>query len=281
MADQSLIYNQLTGWPGLALRHWRAKPSELPEYTSSSHMLTIPLEGAAYVESHSPNGTCVKVDRSPGSVCLIPSGQPVALRFDEEVEGATIYLNASYVAKTAADIFETDQIELHELPQCQDSLLEQIGLALLSESKSPQPEGNLYVASLAQTLVMHLLKNYSNHDHRSVPASGGLTGPRLTRAKDFINAHLEGDLTLDAIAAAAGLSAYHCARAFKQTTGLTPQQYLWEQRIERAKRILKNSDLPLTEVAALTGFKNQSHFTTVFRRLTEVTPKVWRDLFSD
>ncbi|HWP54555.1 MAG TPA: helix-turn-helix transcriptional regulator, partial [Pyrinomonadaceae bacterium] len=68
------------------------------------------------------------------------------------------------------------------------------------------------------------------------------------------------------------------ARAFRKSTGLTPQHYLMERRIERAKQLLSDDGLPIVEVSLRTGFKNQSHFTTLFRKFTNVTPKVWRDL---
>jgi AraC family transcriptional regulator len=58
---------------------------------------------------------------------------------------------------------------------------------------------------------------------------------------------------------------------------LTPQQYLMQRRVERAKDLLARNDLPIVEVSAQVGFKNQSHFTTFFRRYTAMTPKVWRD----
>jgi AraC family transcriptional regulator len=74
------------------------------------------------------------------------------------------------------------------------------------------------------------------------------------------------------------LSQYHFARAFRKSTGLTPQQYLMQQRIERAKQLLASEDLPLVEISLRAGFKNQSHFTTLFRKFTKLTPKTWREM---
>jgi AraC family transcriptional regulator len=96
--------------------------------------------------------------------------------------------------------------------------------------------------------------------------------------REFINENLDEDLSLAEIAAVADLSQYHFARAFRKTTGLTPQQYLMRQRIERAKELLAKDDLPLVEVSLRAGFKNQSHFTTLFRKFTKLTPKTWREL---
>jgi len=109
-------------------------------------------------------------------------------------------------------------------------------------------------------------------------ANGGLSGYKLRLVKEFIDAHLEDDLGLAEIAAVANLSQFHFARAFRKSTGLTPQHYLMERRIERAKQLLAKDELPIVEISLLTGFKNQSHFTTLFRRFTNSTPKTWRDL---
>ena len=107
---------------------------------------------------------------------------------------------------------------------------------------------------------------------------GGLPGYKLRRVAEFIDNNLGEELTIEAIAEVAGLSQFHFARVFRQTTGSTPQQYVKQKRIENAKHLLTVSDLPLVEVSMRTGFKNQSHFTTLFRKLTNFTPRIWREL---
>jgi len=104
-----------------------------------------------------------------------------------------------------------------------------------------------------------------------------LPGYKLRRVKEFISEKIEEDLSLAEIAAIAGLSQFHFARAFRKSTGLTPQQFLMERRIERAKELLAKNDLPIVEVSLRTGFKNQSHFTSLFRKFTSFTPKTWRE----
>jgi AraC family transcriptional regulator len=156
-------------------------------------------------------------------------------------------------------------------------LIRQIGLALLREALTSEPVGRLYAESLTQTLALHLVRHYSVSRRAPEMFRGGLSGYKLGRAKDFINEHLEQDLTLAGIAESVGLSQFHFARAFKLTTNITPQRYLTERRVERAKQLLSESDLPLVEISAQVGFKSQSHFTTLFRRFTGTTPKTWRE----
>ncbi|WP_256478965.1 helix-turn-helix transcriptional regulator [Chroococcidiopsis sp. CCMEE 29] len=73
-----------------------------------------------------------------------------------------------------------------------------------------------------------------------------------------------------------GMSQYYFCHLFKRSMGVTPYQYVLQQRIERSKQLLKQNELSIAEIALMCGFKNQSHLTTFFRKLTGITPKVFR-----
>lgn len=210
-------------------------------------------------------------------MCLVPSGQPVSIDWSDYAECLTLAVEPELIARAAAESAYAGRLELKEVYDRNDPLIWQIGLALLAESEAQEPAGRLYAESLANTLAFHLFRHYNAGETNAVASVGGLTGRRLRLATDFINAHLSEEVTLADIASIVDLSPFHFARAFKRTTGLTPQQYLMQRRIERAKDLLAQADLPIVEVSAQVGFKNQSHFTTFFRRYTAMTPKVWRD----
>lgn len=72
----------------------------------------------------------------------------------------------------------------------------------------------------------------------------------------------------------AGVSLYHFANAFKQSTGATPRQFVLDRKIERAKELLRDPNRSVLEAGARTGFVDQSHFTKIFRRLVGVTPYI-------
>ena len=275
--ESPILFSKRAEWTGFDLRHLRVLPGELVEQIYPAHEINITLAGSIATEKHSATGNWKKSRDVAGNVCLIPAGQPSRAAWEDELECLTIMLNPVFVAQTALEQNFSGGIELVETHERSDQLIQHIGLTLLAEADSEEPVGRMYAESLAQTLILHLLKNYSTADQHYENISGGLSGYRLRRAKEYINENLEEDLSLGEVAEAVGLSQFHFARAFRRSTGLTPQQYLVSQRINRAKELLIKGDLPLVEVGICAGFKNQSHFTTSFRKFTALTPKAFRE----
>ncbi|MDX2205977.1 MAG: AraC family transcriptional regulator [Hyphomicrobiaceae bacterium] len=130
--------------------------------------------------------------------------------------------------------------------------------------------------SQANLIALALLKSHSSLPIAKEFRPMALPPARLTRVKDFIEANLDRDLGLADIAAAAELSPFHFARAFKHQTGVPPHHYLMERRVDRARQLLAASQVSLAEIALACGFAGQSHFTTAFKRHTGVTPGAWR-----
>jgi AraC-like DNA-binding protein len=99
---------------------------------------------------------------------------------------------------------------------------------------------------------------------------------RLRRVVEYVENHLSAKITLSDLAAVAGLSRMHFAYQFRVATGSRPHEFLLQQRIRRAEDLLKDTTIPIVEVALTVGFQTQAHFTTVFKRLVGCTPQRWR-----
>jgi AraC-like DNA-binding protein len=108
------------------------------------------------------------------------------------------------------------------------------------------------------------------------PARGGLPPAAMRRVREHVEAHLSESMDLAELAAIAGLSVYHFARAFKQTAGVAPHHYLVHRRVERAQEMLARSGLPLSEIALAAGFSDQSHLARHFRQRLGMTPGQFR-----
>jgi len=100
--------------------------------------------------------------------------------------------------------------------------------------------------------------------------------PALRRARDLIDRDYAEPLDLDAMAAEAGYSRYHFARAFTTAYGETPRAYLTRRRIERAKSLLRTANLSVTEICFLVGFSSLGSFSTRFRDQVGWSPSEYR-----
>jgi AraC family transcriptional regulator len=105
---------------------------------------------------------------------------------------------------------------------------------------------------------------------------GALPVSRLRRVTEYIQQNLDKALPLAELAALVSMSPFHFARLFKGSTGLPPHRFVIRQRIARACACLPTPDLSIAQISRSVGFRTPSHFTTVFRRVTGVTPLGYR-----
>ncbi|QIO99869.1 helix-turn-helix domain-containing protein [Bradyrhizobium symbiodeficiens] len=102
---------------------------------------------------------------------------------------------------------------------------------------------------------------------------------RLKRVLQYVDKNLTAKITLQDLAAVAGLSRMHFAAQFRAATGVRPHEYLLRRRIERAQELLKQAEVALVDIALTVGFQTQAHFTTVFKRFVGDTPYQWRSAY--
>ncbi|TBD31907.1 helix-turn-helix domain-containing protein [Rhizobium ruizarguesonis] len=113
--------------------------------------------------------------------------------------------------------------------------------------------------------------------YRSLPRVHPLSAWRLSRVRRYAESRIDQRMSLEELADVAGFSRAHFAATFKAATSMSAHEFLLRMRIQAAARLLICTDLALVEIALQTGFQNQPHFTTVFKKITAVTPRKWRD----
>jgi AraC family transcriptional regulator len=133
--------------------------------------------------------------------------------------------------------------------------------------------------ALVRQMAIHLVRLHLTvrKSARIELSRAGPVDRRLRRAIEFMHDNFGRELAVEEIASAAYMSEYHFARLFKQITGQTPHSYLANLRIERARRLLADTRLAISEIAATVGYQSQSHFTKVFKSITGVTPRAFRE----
>lgn len=227
-----------------------------------------------------------QVDRrrlGQGDATVTTAGEPKGWQARGRTEFAAVWLDPALIDNVAAhsDDIAPEQLELVDNFGTPDAQLERMGLSLLLELEHEQCAAGIVVESLAIELTVHLLRRYSKAASvESPPRCGTCTLPasKLRHVSEYLDNHLRDDLTLAEIAQVVGMSPYHFARRFKQSTGIAPHQYLIARRMARAKALLRETDLPIGEIAHRVGCSNQSHFSTLFHRAEAMTPRMFRHM---
>lgn len=235
----------------------------LPNYLLSIH-LGQPIQLERIVE-----GRRSRVYLTQGDMMITPPELHRKLSWNTNAEFLLLRFEPQLFADTARDV-ELGSFEIIPQLKIRDPLLQQIGLALKAELTINRLD-RLYAESMANAIAVHTLRHYSTQK-QIIRCDGGLLNHKLQQAIDYIQAHLAEDISLKDIASELGMSQYHFARLFKQSTGYSPYQYLIKCRIENAQQLLTQTQ-QIAHVALQVGFASQSQFGRHFKRLTGVTPK--------
>jgi AraC family transcriptional regulator len=263
------------GWDKIQLADYRQPPHIIPEHCSLQHIICINV-GNPVVLEQVVDGHAETVHSVNGEIGIYPANLWQTFRWDRETEFLQLYLEPRLLKLINEELCGTDRVELiPQLTSLFDPLIHNIGLALKSALEIDGLGSRLYAESMANALAVHLLSRYSTRKRVIRHYKGGLSQQHLKQVKDYINEYLDQDLSLAELAAVVQLSAYHFARLFKQSTRVSPHQFLIRCRVERAKQLLLKGDLTIAQVAQAVGFASQAHLNYHFKRLVGMTPKTF------
>jgi AraC family transcriptional regulator len=265
------------GWEALHALRWRkvSASGEISYFPMSQHLLVLMIRPP---KKHYMRSEGLKLDKPlpAGSITVVPAGSSVLCSRQGSADSLFIYLEPSIVERVATESFEFDPTRTVVQPVVGLSVpeLRSAMLAVDAELSAGGVGGPLVAESLANILAVHLIRHTTGARRLPVSADGVLSRRKLHTVIEYIMENLEGNLTLEQMAAVAHLSPYHFARQFKATTGLPPYQYVIARRVERAQHLLRADDeLSIVEVALRVGFSDQSKFSFHFKRIVGVTPR--------
>jgi len=204
-----------------------------------------------------------------GDIDLFPAGLSDVWEEEQASTSLIVRLAPSLLRRAAEEIgLGSDRADLAPRHQFRDPQIEHIAWALDAERRAGHPSGLLYTESLGLALALRLL----GPDHAPSPVQAGLSASQLRRVMEYVEEHLDRDLSLARLAGVAGVSASHLKTLFRRSTGLPVHAYVVQRRVERARALLVRGELPASQVALEAGFAHQSHMARWMRRLLGVTP---------
>lgn len=262
---------------GFSFYNCLEKPNYYEEHTHEEIQITLPQANAkAWMKCRSSSAKqCTKLIEA-GQSYLVSSNQPHALDWQQTAEMTLFYIHPNFFVNAIGEFIGNDLEIDKRFSLVDDTLIREVGIILRHLCSSNKDIERLYAESLANLLAVHLLKNYLNCKVGVSDNFNRLATKKLNIVFEYIEANLAQKITLSDLAAIVGVGKFYFCRLFKGSTNLTPYNYVLQQRVKRAKKLLKNSELPICDIAIECGFSNQSHLAKHFRNTVGTTPKMYR-----
>ncbi|HEY6609596.1 MAG TPA: AraC family transcriptional regulator [Pseudomonas sp.] len=160
-------------------------------------------------------------------------------------------------------------------PGTLDPVAYHLALAVLPALSTPGKVNQLFLDQVMLALSTHIGSHYGNVAPKH-EAPKGLAAWQLRLAKEMLAEHITGGVSVTELAASCSLSRTYFTRAFKQSTGMSPHDWLLSRRVEKAKELMLRTSLSLSQIGLDCGFADQSHFSRVFQKKVGVSPSSWR-----
>ena len=265
-------------WGNLRVQQFSHPPGECDINHSNDHTIYLSLAPRPIRMQQIQDGQSYVGLYGKGDLSVQPSNIPLFARWHGNDHCLQIQISDHFIKRVAQEALEMDVDRLELMPglKLRDPQIQAIGMLLRAELKSGHVGGQLYADSVANLLAVHLLRTYTTVQPAVATYGGGLPQWQLMQVLDYIHEHLDQTIKLADLALLLNMSQFHFSHLFKQSLGIPPYQYLIQQRVERAKQLLKQTAQPITEIALLCGFNSHSHLTKQFRQVTGMTPKTYR-----
>jgi len=258
-------------------------PGNIDQPPLNAHVVALHLGGAKRVRRTQGKRTSVQ-DVALGSMTLMPAYQSSCWHTEGPIDFAHVTLSVGTAEEIVVEEFDREPAthQLYDTIGVVDPLLEQLFLAMLAQLER-KPRRRLHTDCLMTVFAVSLLERHSTLAARRTSSAqgiarrrGGLAGWQLRRAIDHMHDNMHADLALSALAGLTGLSRAHFFRAFRQSTGQSPGQFLAHIRMRHAMLLLETSALHIDEVATALGFTHARHFASAFTKRVGVSPRLFR-----
>lgn len=275
LESKANVIQQVYVLPSIVTSRWQVDKSHVNYKKNDSHTLSMYIKGGeSSYRTDKPRNK-----GAPGKLVLMPQGHESSWDINGKIEFVHLYFTDKAIKHFAISHFDSDvrHVNLQDLTYENDLTLQRLLGDYISYCEA---ETNLYSLFAEETLgsiFYRLIANYNDLKLKQHRLYGGLSPFHRKKIKSEISTMLGEKLSIEHLANVVNLSPFHFARMFKLSFGDSPAQYINQRRIEQVKLHLRSS-LRLAEISLLTGFNQQSHMSHHFKKLTGVTPGMYRQL---
>jgi AraC family transcriptional regulator len=268
----AVVTTQALSWPGVMLESGTNNVTEADTVVLNQHFLSLNIDmNPLTLEVKGAHGFR-RYTVPPQTVWICPAADPISLYVSSTFSYVRMSIDAPHLDRLLGQADDANPVRLRRMFGVAVPQITHLVKTLRAEADNQNP-GGLAVVDAVTTALGHLLVRHVGIDQpRPTRLRGGLSPMARRRTLEVIHAQLDSRLTIDMLAREAGLSVAHFSRAFRETMGRAPHQYLLSMRLERARRLLEAPDASLSDVAHRTGFADQAHFTRLFKRSYGITP---------
>jgi AraC family transcriptional regulator len=271
----TVLHNSVALHSGIQLAVWSNKRDNITQYCNHH---TLSLYVADGYESYHKTAHGWKNGGGPDRFCLMPKESESVWDIRDDLTFVHLYCTDEHLRDVGEKVWDRSPaaFTLDEKTFSQDARITALYRQFLLDCDWQQNANQLTLSTASTLLMTHLVQHYSNVQWQLPVVNGGLAPVALRNVLDYIEAHLAQPLLLSDLAAQVALSEYHFARMFRQSMGVAPHQFVMQRRMVRAKDLLLNSTLPLTDIALACGFSSASHFSNRFKAAKGLTPSQLR-----
>jgi len=273
--QEPLLSSASQHWEGCLFERHLTGSFEVPKHSHSAILLSMQLNASLHLEWGSDAGGRKAVVEA-GSLTLHGCSGCNGSTWSGDYNRVIFELDPAHLERLTEGGFAGAKVDVMERWTFRDPRLEHLLKVLHEELQQGAPTGRLFGEQVGNAVAMLLARQYAVVKPGEFGAGGRIPGSRLKRVFEYIEAHIDQEIRLSNLAETASMSPFYFARLFKNSTGVTPHQYVATRRMQRAKEMLRHSDTSIFEIGMRVGYLDPKHFRTLFRRDVGVSPSEFR-----